>query len=75
MCDKSPSQASCVVRGLSDDRFWIEFGSHAATIRQHGQPADFLVLTGSLWRAYGNADANSGRMLEGLSRSPATQHR
>ena len=42
----------------------FDAGKADGSIRQDAQPADFLMLTGSLWRAIENSDADSARMLE-----------
>lgn len=43
---------------------FFEAGKHAGTIRMDAHPADFLVLTGALWRAAANPDADTDRMLD-----------
>ncbi|KHK99444.1 TetR family transcriptional regulator [Microbacterium mangrovi] len=43
---------------------FFEAGKADGSIRVDAHPADFLMLTGALWRAIGHADADSGRMLE-----------
>jgi AcrR family transcriptional regulator len=43
---------------------FFDAGKADGTISQDAVPADFLVLTGALWRAASNPDADSRRMLE-----------
>ena len=42
----------------------FDAGKRDGSIRQDAEPADFLMLTGSLWRAAGNAHAQPERMLD-----------
>lgn len=41
----------------------LDAGKAAGSIRVDVHPADYLVLTGALWRAAANPDADSQRML------------
>jgi AcrR family transcriptional regulator len=43
---------------------FFDAGKRDGSIRQDAHPADFLMLTGSLWRAVGNEDADAARMLD-----------
>jgi AcrR family transcriptional regulator len=43
---------------------FFDAGKADESIRADAHPADFLMLTGSLWRAIGNADADARRMLD-----------
>ncbi|WP_334150470.1 TetR/AcrR family transcriptional regulator [Microbacterium sp.] len=42
----------------------LEAGKADGSIRLDANPADFLMLTGSLWRAFDNTDADPARMLD-----------
>jgi AcrR family transcriptional regulator len=42
----------------------LDAGKRDGSIRPDASPADFLMLTGSLWRAVGHPEADHTRMLE-----------
>lgn len=42
----------------------LNAGKTDGSIREDAHPADFLMLTGSLWRAFGNDAADPARMLD-----------
>lgn len=42
----------------------FDAGKHNGTIRSLANPADYLMLTGSLWRAVDHPDAQPERMLD-----------
>jgi AcrR family transcriptional regulator len=43
---------------------FLDAGKATGAIRMDAHPADFLVLTGALWRAASNPDADPQRMLD-----------
>jgi AcrR family transcriptional regulator len=42
----------------------LDAGKHDGSIRSDAEPADFLMLTGSLWRAVDHPQARPDRMLD-----------